>query len=67
MSSGNVSKYKYKKAASMKRFEYSSYQTFSTIFNHDEKREPVTIKKGEPLKTDESRHNLINIWQQISF
>ena len=45
----------------MKRFEYSSYQTFSTIFNHDEKREPVTIKKGEPLKTDESRHNLINI------
>ena len=45
----------------MKRFEYSSYQTFSTIFNHDEKGEPVTIKKGEPLKTDESRHNLINI------
>ena len=72
MSSGNISKYKFltgkdvlpekdllEKAATMKRFEYSSYQTFSTIFNHDEKEEPVTIKKREPLKTDESRHNLI--------
>ena len=47
------------KAATMKRFEYSSYQIFSTFFNHDEKEEPVTIKKRESLKTDESRHNLI--------
>ena len=48
------------KAATMKRFEYSplgkelkkqtsvaekQYQSFDKIFNHDEKEEPVKIKK----------------------
>ena len=53
----------------MKRFQYSplgkevkkqtsvaekQYQEIDKIFNHDEKEEPITIKKEEPLKTDES-------------
>ena len=57
------------KAAAMKRFQYSplgkevkkqtsvaekQYQEIDKIFNHDEKEEPITIKKEEPLKTDES-------------
>ena len=57
------------KAATTKRFEYSpigkelkkqtsvaekQYQSSDKIFNHDETEEPVTIKKEEPLKTDES-------------
>ena len=57
------------KAAAMKRFQYSplgkevkkqtsvaekQYQEIDKIFNHDEKEETITIKKEEPLKTDES-------------
>ena len=57
------------KAATMKIFEYSllgkelkkktsvsqkQYQSFDKIFNHDEKEEPVTIKKEKPLKTNKS-------------
>ena len=57
------------KAAATKRFQYSplgkevkkqtsvaekQYQEIDKIFNHDEKEEPITIKKEEPLKTDES-------------
>ena len=57
------------KAAAMKRFQYSplgkevkkqtsvaekQYQEIDKIFNHDEKEEPIAIKKEEPLKTDES-------------
>ena len=57
------------KAAAIKRFQYSllgkevkkqtsvaekQYQEIDKIFNHDEKEEPITIKKEEPLKTDES-------------
>ena len=53
----------------MKRFQYSllgkevkkqtsvaekQYQGIDKIFNRDEKEEPVTIKKEEPLKTEES-------------
>ena len=57
------------KAAALKRFEYSPlgkelkkqasvgekcYQSFAKVFNHDEKEEPVKIKKEESLTTDES-------------
>ena len=57
------------KAAAMKRFQYSllgkevkkqtsvaekQYQGIDKIFNHDEKEEPVTIKKEELLKMEES-------------
>ena len=58
------------KAATMKRFEYSScvkelkkqisvaekqYQSFDNVLNHDEKeKEPVKIKKEEPLTINES-------------
>ena len=57
------------KAAALKRFEYSLlgnelkkqtsvgekyYQSFAKVFNHDEKEEPVKIKKEKSLTTDES-------------
>ena len=55
------------KAAAFKRFEYSPlgkelkketsvaekhFQIFDKIFNHDEREEPVKIKKEGPLTTD---------------
>ena len=55
------------KAAALKRFEYSPlgkelkketsvaekhFQIFDKIFNHDEREEPVKIKKEGPLTTD---------------
>ena len=57
------------KAAVLERFEYyplgkelkkqpsadgKHYQSFTKIFNHDKKEEPVKIKKEQPLTTDES-------------
>ena len=57
------------KAAAIKRFEFSllgkglkmqtsvtekQYQSFDKDFNHDEKEEPVKIKKEGRLKTDDS-------------
>ena len=81
LSSANVSKYEFlsgkdvlpekyllRKAAAMKRFEYSSlgnklkkqtsvaekqYLSFNKVFNHDEKEELVETKKERPLATDE--------------
>ena len=57
------------KAATLKRFEYSPlgkelkkqtsvgekhYQSFTKIFNHDEKEEPVKTEKEGSLTTEES-------------
>ena len=58
-----------KKAATMKRFEYSvlgkefkkqtsaakkQYQSFDKVFNHGDKEQPVKVKKKVPLTTDKS-------------
>ena len=56
------------KVTALKRFEYSpvgkelkkqasvaekQYKSFDKVFNHDEKEEPVKIKREEPLTFDE--------------
>ena len=70
------------KAATMKRFEYSSlgknmkkqtsvtekqYQSFDKVFNQDEKEESVKIKEEGPLRTDESSLYYGNKYSFIEF
>ena len=70
------------KAATTKKFEYSplgkelkkqtslaekQYQSFDKVFNHDEKEEPVKIKKEGPLTTDESSLFYNNKYSFIEF